>query len=271
MRLAWRSDTDRVEGGRWLSRIRIFVAPNPGLFTLDGTCTYVVGRERVAVVDPGPDLPAHLEVVAGAVAGAGSVRLLVTHGHGDHSGGVAGLSSRLGGAAVLGPGKLREGERVSTDAGDLVTLATPGHTRDHLTYHWPSARAAFVGDLLLGRGNTTWVAGYRGCVADYLRSLNVVAALDLEVIYPGHGPPLDNPAEALDLFRSHREDRIDQVIRAREELPGATAEGLVDAVYGQTVPSSMARPAAESIRAILDHLGEDVYPDGLDIASVEEH
>lgn len=253
--------------------MRSLTAANPGLFTFDGTRTYVVGRTDVVVVDPGPDLPAHLDAVLGVVGEVASVRLLLTHGHADHAGGAAGLSARLRGVPLLGAGPgavaLADGEQIPTDEGPLTALHTPGHTREHLTFFHPAGRAAFVGDLLLGRGSTTWVAGYSGCVADYLRSLDVVAGLEVETLYPGHGPPLTDPAEAIARFCAHREDRISQVVRARKALPDADARGLVDEVYGETVPSSMMGPAVESIRAILDHLGEDVYSEDFAVESEE--
>ena len=96
-----------------------------------------------------------------------------------------------------------------TDEGDLITLDVPGHTRCHLALHWMKADALFVGDLLLGRGETTWVGEYQGCVEDYLNSLRKVQDLGASVIYPGHGPPIGAPTATLERFK-----------RPRSSMPG---------------------------------------------------
>lgn len=217
----------------------------------------------MAIIDPGPDVVDHVRALASRVEGAEEVVIVLTHGHGDHAGAAPRLAGRLG-VDVRGPATvdavtrpLDEGDAVQTDRGALVAVHTPGHTRDHLSFHWPEGDAVFVGDLLLGEGDTTWVAEYRGCVADYLASLDRVASLEPSVLYPTHGPPLDDPSDALDRFESHRRDRIEQVRRAMEAHPGADADELVDIVYGDTVPGSMRGAARKSLEAILDHLSPD--------------
>lgn len=167
------------------------------------------------------------------------------------------------GAEVMGPRGiesvtriLADGATVATDRGDLVAMETPGHTREHLAFHWPERSAVFVGDLLLGRGDTTWVAEYRGCVADYLRSLERLRLLNARVLYPTHGPALTDSVEALDRFERHRRDRIEQVRAAREARPGADAETLVELVYGDAIPKSMRGAALQSLTAIVDYLDD---------------
>ncbi len=247
---------------------RVLLAPNDGPFTLDGTRTYLVGVDVVAVVDPGPDDALHRDAVAEAVAGAREIRILLTHHHGDHAGGARALAERLA-APVLGPpppeGKegtaevelLEPGASVPTDHGELVTVPTPGHSRDHLSFHWPRGGAVFVGDLLLGRGNTTWVGEYPGCVADYLASLERVVALGPAVLYPGHGPALRDVAGAVEAYRRHRLERVEEVRRLRDRLPHASAEELAEAVYGGVVPAELRRAAVRSVEAILAHLAPD--------------
>lgn len=238
--------------------LRSLLAPNPGPFTLEGTRTYVVGHRRLAVIDPGPADQAHLGRVLELVRGAESVVLLLTHGHGDHAGGAGQLARRLG-AQVVGAGPvdrlLAEGDRVETDAGSLHALRTPGHTPDHICFHWPGRDALFAGDLLLGEGDTTWVAGYPGCVADYLGSLARMAGLGLRRIYPAHGPHVDDPAERLARFEAHRRGRIAQVEAALRETPGATRQEILRRVWGDHVPPAMVPAALESLDALLDHLG----------------
>ena len=236
------------------------LAENSGPFTLDGTRTYLVGRDQVAVIDPGPDLPAHVQAVVRAVAGARSVTVLVTHGHGDHAGAAAPLAEAVG-APVLGPTELGaadrtlgEGDVVHTDRGPLIAVDTPGHTRGHLSYHWPHREALFVGDLLLGRGDTTWVAEYSGCVADYLDSLARLRRMAPRVLYPGHGPPITDPGRALDRFETHRRARVRQVEEALARNPSVEPDELMGLVYGDTVPPALQAAARRSIDALVEHL-----------------
>lgn len=213
----------------------------------------------MVVLDPGPDVDSHVRAVASAVDGADRVTILLTHHHEDHSGAARSLSDRTG-AEVIGPAGPRvdrgveDGDVVTTDAGDLVAVHTPGHTPDHLCFHWPERRALFAGDLLLGRGDTTWVAEYPGCVADYLASLERLRSLDLDVIHPTHGPPLEDPTAALDRFEAHRRERIRQVAEALEEAPDADGRALLEAVYGTDLPSGMEGAALRSLGALVEHV-----------------
>lgn len=243
--------------------LRVVHAANPGPFTLDGTRSHLVGRRRPALIDPGPHDPGHLDALVRAVGDAASVTVLLTHGHADHAGGTAALLARLAEVGipvdVAGAGSdearpLADGQAVETDAGVLVAVPTPGHTRDHLAFHWPAERTLFAGDVVLGEGDTTWVAGYPGCVADYLDSLARLRALDLDVILSAHGPPLTDPDAALERFAAHRRARVEQVRAARAAHPGASARELVRVVYGDAVPEGLEAAAEESVRASLDHL-----------------
>lgn len=149
---------------------------------------------------------------------------------------------------------LADGDSVPTDDGDLLAVATPGHARAHLAFHWRSRRALFAGDLLLGEGDTVWVGEYAGAVADYLRSLERVRALDLLVIYPAHGPPLSDPREALDRFAAHRRGRIRQVEDALARRPDADVDELLEMVYGAAVPEPARRAARMSMEALKAHV-----------------
>ena len=148
-----------------------------------------------------------------------------------------------------------------------MAVHTPGHTRDHLCLHWPDARALFAGDMVLGRGDTTWVAEYSGCVADYLASLERLAAMDLDVIHPAHGPDLEDPATTLRRYRDHRLARVEQVRQALEaaresgSAPAAAAprspeavEAVLESVYGGTIPSGLRGAARESVVALLEYV-----------------
>lgn len=206
--------------------------------------------------------------------GAQSVVLVLTHGHGDHSGATAALAARLG-AAVAGawggdgaeedaaasgppPGlsfrRLAPDEVVVTDAGDLVAVPTPGHAREHLAFHWPAGGAVFVGDLLLGSGETTWVGAYPGCVADYLASLDRVERLQPRLLLPAHGGPVRDPAAHIERYRAHRLARIAQVERALVERPDATVDEVWARVYGGAVPPALGAAARASVGALIEHV-----------------
>ncbi|MGI9627538.1 MAG: MBL fold metallo-hydrolase [Longimicrobiales bacterium] len=240
-----------------MTGVQSLTAANPGPFTLAGTNTYVVGSSRVAVIDPGPDLPEHRASVVERVASADSVVILLTHDHADHIGGTGALGSRLR-TESRGPGgdlPVRDGDRFGTDAGVLVALSTPGHTMEHYCYHLVDADAVFVGDLLLGEGDTTWIGEYRGGVGDYLRSLDLLEQLGPGRLYPGHGPVIDDPLPRIDRFRKHRTERIDQVRAALNTAPDASLEDLVVSVYPE-LPPNLRSAARYSVQAIVDYLAD---------------
>ena len=211
-------------------------------------------------------MESHVRALSAALEPAEGARILLTHGHRDHAGAALRLAERTG-ASLLVPISyelpegseiavrgLREGDRVSTDQGDLVVLEVPGHSRDHLAFRWAEGDAVFVGDVLLGKGNTTWVGEYPGCVQDYLNSLNKLEALGAGVFYPAHGPALSDPSLALERFRCHRLDRLEEVRIARASYPGASPEELAEVIYGGEIPEKLAKAALASLGAALFHL-----------------
>lgn len=212
----------------------------------------------MVVIDPGPDVDLHVRALASRMAGADQALIALTHGHADHAGAARALATATG-AAVWGPAgvaevdhELRDGDALETDAGELIAVHTPGHTPEHLCFHWPAERALFAGDLVLGHGDTTWVAEYPGCVADYLASIERVRGLELDVVYPAHGPPLHDVPGVLDRYVAHRRRRIAQVETAMREHPGADSDTLLDAVYGTTIPPDLRGAARLSLEALID-------------------
>lgn len=230
------------------------LAPNPSPLTLDGTRTYVVGRQRTAVIDPGPDLDSHIDAVARAVGNALQVHVLLTHDHPDHAAGASALADRFGAVVrAAGEGTLAAGDRIDTDAGELIALASPGHTRDHIAFHWPAASAIFCGDLLLGGQDTALVASPEGDLAEYLESLERLRRLEPRTVYPAHGPPFQDPAATFADYVRHREARLGQVVGALESGATETTD-VVDAVYGQDLDPAL-RPAAKAaVLAYLEYL-----------------
>ena len=219
----------------------------------------------MVVIDPGPDVENDVRALASHMASAERARILLTHGHRDHAGAAGALSS-LTGAPIHAPAGmeeygvegvdtvLRDGDVIETDAGTLRAVHTPGHTPEHLCFEWIERRALFAGDLVLGEGDTTWVAEYPGCVADYLDAMERVRSLDLDVIYPAHGPPLNDPHQTWDRFEGHRRARIEQLRTALAATPDATLDELLDRVYGDRLPTGMRGPAGRSLGALVDYV-----------------
>jgi glyoxylase-like metal-dependent hydrolase (beta-lactamase superfamily II) len=217
-----------------IERIR---APNPGPLTLSGTNTYVVDGW---VVDPGPAIESHLSAVAAAVGSPAGI--VVTHDHADHSEGAAALAARLG---VSVAGGLRDGDAV----GPFSVLHVPGHADEHLVF--VAGRAAFTGDAVLGEGSV-FVSGH---LREYLEGLRRLRALNLDVLWPGHGDEVRDPAAKLDEYLAHRADRERKLLAAwaagvRDE------DGLLDAAWDDA-PAAVRGFAAITLRAHLEKLRQE--------------
>jgi glyoxylase-like metal-dependent hydrolase (beta-lactamase superfamily II) len=241
----------------WATLLR---APNPGPMTLNGTNTWVLrrpGSRPGVVVDPGPLDEEHLR----AVARCGPIEaILLTHGHPDHTEGVARLS-QLTGASVV-----EFDDELAVAGLHLHALDTPGHTRDSVCFvvndekSWPHRRGSragpvgegvLTGDTILGRG-TTVVAWPDGDLGDYLTSLRRLKALGPMPVLPGHGPPLADCAAAATYYLRHREARLDQV-RAALAAGTTDAADVVRVVYAD-VDASLWPAAESSVRAQLAYL-----------------
>ncbi|HET6394330.1 MAG TPA: MBL fold metallo-hydrolase [Blastococcus sp.] len=240
------------------------LAPNPSGMTLDGTNTYVVGEPgsgQAVLVDPGPDVAAHLDAVESVLAGrdARCVAVLVTHHHGDHAeaalpwGAHFGAPVAAAGADVAGPGGrvLEHGERLDLAGTRIGVVGTPGHTADHLAFRLESG-AVLVGDHVLGRG-TSVVTHPEGDVVAYLESLRRVHDLGPSALYCGHGPELtEDPGAVLDFYLAHRAFREHQLLAALAAGAG-TVDELVATVYAE-VPRTLWPAATQSTRATLAKL-----------------
>lgn len=241
------------------------LAPNPSPMTLDGTNTYVVGvpgRGSVAVIDPGPDDPSHRAAVDEVVRSADAqvAAIVVTHWHHDHAEAAERWAADLGcpvvasSRDVAGPvgSVVSDGEVVDVVAGCAIeVVATPGHTRDHLSLRLPNG-ALLTGDHVLGRG-TSVVAHPDGDLVAYLASLRKVLSLGPDVLYPGHGPALrEDPLAVLRYYRDHRRFREQQLRTVLAHGPASPGQ-LVAAIYADVDPWLW--PAAEaSTRAALHAL-----------------
>ncbi|HXQ13587.1 MAG TPA: MBL fold metallo-hydrolase [Caulobacteraceae bacterium] len=215
--------------------IRRVIANNPGPFTFTGTGTYIIGKGAgVAVIDPGPDQPEHLQAILDAVAGETVSHILITHHHMDHSPLARPLAEKTGatiyGCAVKTP--LVE-DSVRTEAGaDSFTpdvsvcgggatiagpgwtfeaIATPGHTSNHICYALAEENACFTGDHIMG-WSTTVVTPPDGNMGDYLASLDAIKSRGFKTLWPTHGPPITEVGPFIDAYRAHRLDRERQIL-----------------------------------------------------------
>ncbi|MFI9559669.1 MBL fold metallo-hydrolase [Nonomuraea endophytica] len=251
---------DTPDGSR-TAHAENLLAPNPGMMTLDGTNTWVIGTNEVIVVDPGPSDESHLLRVLAHLGERRVRHILLTHGHHDHSGG-AKRFAELVGAPVhaldpshrLGSEGLTDGDVVRAGGVELHVYATPGHSFDSLCFWLPEDRAMLTGDTVLGRGTT--VIAQDGGLTDYLHSLDrlrkTAEDLEADALLPGHGPVLANPLSALDGYITHRRERLDQIRQARKN--GArTPREVVEVVYAD-VDRSLWPVAEISVRAQLDYL-----------------
>lgn len=239
----------------------VLLCDNPGLMTLDGTNTWVLrasGSDQMVIVDPGPDDAEHI----GRLAALGQIPLvLITHRHGDHTDGIDTLVDATGATVrSVGSGFLRrfgahlvDGEVVEAAGLRIRVLATPGHTRDSVSFVLDDA--VLTGDTILGRG-TTVIDDEDGSLADYLGSLRRLSALGSRTVLPGHGPELDDLSAVAQMYLSHREERLEQVRQALRALgDDATARQVVEHVY-RDVGEELWGAAESSVRAQLAYLAQ---------------
>ncbi len=245
------------------------LAPNPSPMTLDGTNTWVLhepGSSQALVVDPGPADEQHLQSVLDVVdaLGANVSRILLTHGHLDHSEG-APRFAELTNAPVLALDPLQRSGSEGLTAGDVVragelellVVATPGHTSDSLSFVLAADRAVLTGDTVLGRG-TTVVAHPDGRLDAYLESLHRLGSLAADdtvtTVLPGHGPVLADAAAAIEGYLAHRAERLEQV-RAALAAGAQSPRSVVEQVYAD-VDRALWPAAEQSVRAQLDYLSD---------------
>jgi glyoxylase-like metal-dependent hydrolase (beta-lactamase superfamily II) len=224
-------DLDRPPEG--VIRVR---APNPSPLTLDGTNSYVVDGW---VVDPGPDDDAHLDAVR-AAAGDALEGVVLTHSHPDHAEG----AERLGIPVIL-PG---DGARV----GPFRAIATPGHSPDSVCL--VTGMIGFTGDTVLGSGSV-FIAPGEGSLSAYLDSLRRLRELQLDVLCPGHGPYVWEPAAKLDEYIAHRLDRERRLVEALD-AGLRTRDELLDFAWPDA-PAELRHFAALSLASHLDKLAEE--------------
>jgi glyoxylase-like metal-dependent hydrolase (beta-lactamase superfamily II) len=254
--------------------IRRVVANNPGPFTFTGTGTYIVGRGEVAVIDPGPDQPEHLEAILKAVEGERVTHILVTHHHSDHSP-LAGPLKAKTGAPILGCAvqdkAVANDSKVRTEAGHdlgfapdvslcgggqvirgpgwtMEAIATPGHTSNHICFSLQEENACFSGDHIMG-WSTTVITPPDGDMSDYFRSLELIKSRGFDVLWPTHGPPVRDVTPFIDAYIAHRRAREAQVEKAVRDGYGRIRD-MVPVLYADVDPRL--HPAAA--RSVFGHM-----------------
>jgi len=260
--------------------VRRVIADNPGPFTYAGSGTYLVGPDDgpLAIVDPGPDLPAHRGALLSAVGDGEVFCILVTHAHADHCGGARALAAATG-APVLAWGAasparkdgdapaleegidhgfepdrtLREGETISGPGWTIDPVHTPGHLYGHLCFGLREEKALFTGDHMMGWA-TTVIIPPDGDMGDYFASLDKCLARDDRIYYPTHGAPITEPHRFTRAVKAHRGMRDGQILRELENGRTRIAD-MVASMYAD-VDKRLHPAAALSVLAHLARLVE---------------
>ena len=245
--------------------VRRIVANKPGPITFTGTCSYIVGSGQVAIIDPGPEIAEHIEVLLDAVRGETVTHILVTHTHKDHSPAARAVKAATG-ARIVGCAphrsarplfsgevntleassdkdyepdeELREGDVVAGLGWTLQALATPGHMANHLAFALPEEKALFSGDHVMA-WSTTVVAPPDGSMSEFMASLDKLKGRDETLYWPGHGGPVQEPQRFVRALVHHRRQREASILnrlragdRTIPEIVAAIYQGLNPALLG---------------------------------------
>jgi glyoxylase-like metal-dependent hydrolase (beta-lactamase superfamily II) len=259
-------------------RIRRVLCDNPSAFTFKGTCSYVVGRGKVAIIDPGPEDVSHIRALLDAVRGETVTHILVTHTHRDHSPAARAVKAATG-ALIAGCGthrtsrapaanepraleasgdtdhvpdlQLREGDAVSGPDFTLTAVETPGHAANHVAFALPEENVLFSGDHVMA-WSTTVVAPPGGSMRDYMASLDKLRGRDDVLYWPGHGGPVRDPRRYVKALVAHRRHR-EAAILARLEAGDTRIGNIVPRLYEGLAPALTAA-AGMSVLAHLEDL-----------------
>lgn len=258
--------------------VRRIIAGNGGPMTFTGTCTYIVGRGKVAIIDPGPDDPAHVANVLAAVSGESVERIVITHTHRDHSPASRAVKAATG-AAIVGCGPHRparelalgeinpldaaadkdyapdqimaEGDAVLGPGWTLRALETPGHTANHLAFALPEEQVLFSGDHVMA-WSTSIVAPPDGSMVAYMASIEKLRGHEHRLYWPGHGGPVREPQRFLRGLVQHRRQR-EAAILNRLGAGDETISAMVPMIYQELAPA-LRGAASLSVLAQLEDL-----------------
>lgn len=258
--------------------VRRIVADNPGPYTFTGTCSYIVGRGQVAIVDPGPDLPGHVAALLDAVRGETVTDIFVSHTHRDHSPAARAVREATG-ARIVGCGAhrsaraLAEGETSTLEAsadldhrpdlelfeGDAVegpgwrleAVETPGHMANHLCFALPQERVLFSADHVMAWA-TSFIGPPDGSMSAFMASLDKLRGRDDALYWPGHGGPVREPQRFVRALAHHRRQRETSILN-RLAAGDRTVQAIVPAIYQGLKPALMGA-AGLSVFAHLEDL-----------------
>ena len=235
---------DELEPG--IARV---LAHNPSAFTYYGTQTYLIGTREIAIIDPGPNLPEHLDALCEAIEDRPLTAIMCTHTHRDHSPAARPLAERTGAPIIgcaplaletVGPRAdaafdgdytpdrvLQDGDTLAVSGNSVTAVATPGHTSNHLCFAYEGA--LLTGDHVMG-WSTTVVVPPDGDMADYMQSLDKLRQREDRIYYPAHGPPVTNPQQYVRSLIGHRLQREKQILKLIGEHP-RDIRGIVANAY----------------------------------------
>lgn len=247
---------------RLSSRVRRLVAPNPGVMTGPGTNTYLLGNEQVAVLDPGPAIPAHIEAILDT-AGDRIRWIVCTHTHADHSPAWQAVAAATG-AQVIGalptddmfqdntfkPDRdLLHDDVLQTPEFTLRAVHTPGHVGNHFCFFLEEEQMLFAGDHIMN-GSTVVIVPPSGDMKAYIESLQRLLAYPLRFIAPGHGELMEDSRAVVEWLVNHRLERESKVIMGLQTLGRVSLDELVGVVYDD-VHASLHKMAKLSLSAHL--------------------
>ncbi|SHG29267.1 MBL fold metallo-hydrolase [Cognatishimia maritima] len=264
--------------------LRAILAPNPSPMTYWGTNTYLLGAQRLTVIDPGPESAPHLKAILNAVQPDQTItQIVVTHSHKDHSP-LAAVLQRETGAEIIGFGDsfagrsdvmkalettaeigggegvdwnfapdrtVADGDMIDVDGGKLRVIHTPGHMGNHICLAWRDA--CFTGDHIMGWASSL-VSPPDGDLTDFMASCDRLSTTDWRVFYSGHGAPIHDPNARLDWLIAHRRSREMEILTQLRNGP-ATAEALARAIYVDVNPKLLRAAQRNVLAHLIDLAG----------------
>ncbi|MEJ2531483.1 MAG: MBL fold metallo-hydrolase [Halioglobus sp.] len=249
-------------------RVRRLVAPNPGVMTGPGTNTYLLGDDEVAVLDPGPAIPQHIDAIL--KAGDGRIRWIVcTHTHPDHSPAWQAVAEATGAEAIgaspaddmfqddtFTPAReLQHDDLLSAPEFTLRAVHTPGHVSNHFCFFLEEERMLFAGDHIMN-GSTVVIVPPSGDMKAYIESLQLLLRYPLKFIAPGHGEVMEDSHQVVEWLVRHRLKREQKVIAGLRQLGRTSVDALVEVVYDD-VATSLHKMARLSLTAHLIKLHQE--------------
>lgn len=263
-------------------KVQRLLCPNASVMTGPGTNTYLIGEREMALIDPGPALPAHAEAIIKTLAGRPLKWIFVTHTHGDHSPGTMALKT-LTGAQVIGlappqgasyqdsgfkpDGDYQDGDIIVCDGFSIKLIHTPGHVSNHFCFLLQEDALLFTGDHIL-QGTTPVILPPDGDMSDYMQSLEQLKRMPLKALAPGHGEVMAEPVHMIETLIRHRQRREQKVLGALTTLQSCTLNELVMLAYDD-VPAHLIPWAKKTLLAHLYKLQREGRVRSVNLQDIE--